>query len=145
MDLNYVASLPRALYHVDVAGFAAETDGGGPLPDLLFRSRRPWLEYHVKAGNANRVGFLMDRGGVYVTVRARSRQLAPRWKRALYMRPPVVDSSRWTGTTRSCAPSGLRDPCLRAAVRALMIEQASALLVGGEPPGLCLGWLWATH
>ena len=93
----------RALHHLADSGFAPEADsaftlcratcwsepiarGARHLDFLYGRSR---VEYNVRVGCRQRMGWLIDRGDVEAQVRDEEEGGAPRWKLALFDRPPV--------------------------------------------------------
>ena len=92
----------RALHHLADSGFAPEADsaftlcratcwsepvarGARHLDFLYGRSR---VEFNVRVGCRQRMGWLVDRGGVEARVWDEEGG-APRWKLALFDRPPV--------------------------------------------------------
>ena len=92
----------RALHHLAKSGFEPEADSAFVLSratnwceplargtrHLGFRFARSRLEYSVKVGCAQRVGWLIDRGGVEARVWD-GEGGAPRWKLALFDKPPI--------------------------------------------------------
>ena len=99
-----MAHLTRALHHFAESGFAPEADSAFTLSratrwseplargtrHLGFRHARSRLEYNVRAGNQQRTGWLVDRGGVEARVWDEEGG-APRWKLALFDAPPMVE------------------------------------------------------
>ena len=97
-------SLFRALHHLADSGFAPEADSAFSLcratcwcepiargaRHLDFRHARSRVEYNVRVGCRQRMGWLIDRGGVEARVWDEEGGDAPRWKLALFDRPPVV-------------------------------------------------------
>ena len=95
----------RALHHLADSGFAPEADSAFALcratcwsepvargvRHLDFRYGRSRVEYNVRVGCRQRMGWLIDRGGVEARVWDEEGGDAPRWKLALFDRPPVVD------------------------------------------------------
>ena len=93
----------RALHRLAESGYNAEADSAfvlccatqwcEPLArgtrHLDFRLGRSRLEYNVRVGCQQRMGWLVDRGGVEARVWDEEGG-APRWKLALFDRPPVV-------------------------------------------------------
>ena len=91
----------RALHHLADSGFAPEADSAFPLcrstcwsepvargaRHLDFRFGRSRVEYNVRVGCRQRMGWLIDRGGVEARVWDEEGG-APRWKLALFDRPP---------------------------------------------------------
>ena len=92
----------RALHHLADSGFTPEADSAFALTratgwsepiargvwHLDFRFGRSRLEYNVRVGCRQRMGWLVDRGGVEARVWDEEGG-APRWKLALFDRPPV--------------------------------------------------------
>jgi hypothetical protein len=90
----------RALHHLADSGFAPEADSAFTLcraacwsepvargsRHLDFRFGRSRLEYNVKVGRRQRMGWLVDRGGVEARVWDEEGG-APRWKLALFDKP----------------------------------------------------------
>ena len=93
----------RALHHLAESGFAPEADSAFSLcratcwsepvargaRHLDFLHARSRLEYNVRVGCRQRMGWLIDRGGVEARVWDEEEGGAPRWKLALFDRPPV--------------------------------------------------------
>ena len=93
----------RALHHLAISGFAPEADSTFTLcratlwsepvargaRHLDFRYGRSRVEYNVRVGCRQRMGWLIDRGGVEARVWDEEGGGAPRWKLALFDRPPV--------------------------------------------------------
>ena len=98
----------RALHHLADRGFAPEADSASTLcrathwseplargaRHLDFRHARSRLEYNVKVGCLQRVGWLVDRGGVEVRVWD-GEYGAPRWKLALFSPPPRAEEENF--------------------------------------------------
>ena len=96
----------RALHHLADSGFMPEADSAFVLTratcwsepvargarHLDFRYGRSRLEYNVRVGCRQRMGWLVDRGGVEARVWDEEGG-TPRWKLALFDRPPVVGES----------------------------------------------------
>ena len=94
----------RALHHLADSGFTPEADSASSLcratcwsepiargaRHLDFRHGRSRVEYNVRVGCRQRMGWLIDRGGVEARVWDEEGG-APRWKLALFDRPPVED------------------------------------------------------
>ena len=94
----------RALHHLADSGFAPEADSAFTLcratcwsepiargvRHLDFIDRRSRVEYNVRVGCRQRMGWLVDRGGVEARVWDEEGGDAPRWKMALFDRPLVV-------------------------------------------------------
>ena len=97
--------LYRALHHLADSGFTPEADSAFSLcraacwsepiargvRHLDFIDRRSRVEYNVRVGCRQRMGWLIDRGGVEARVWAEEGGSAPRWKLALFNRLPVED------------------------------------------------------
>ena len=95
----------RALHHLAYSGFAPEADSAFTLcraacwsepvargaRHLDFRHARSRVEYNVRVGCRQRMGWLIDRGGVEARVWDEEGGSAPRWKLALFDRPPAED------------------------------------------------------
>ena len=93
----------RALHHLADSGFTPEADSAFALcratcwsepvargvRHLDFRYGRSRVEYNVRVGCRQRMGWLIDRGGVEARVWDEEGGDAPRWKLALFDRPPV--------------------------------------------------------
>ena len=93
----------RALHHLADSGFTPEADSAFTLcratcwseplargaRHLDFRHGRSRVEYNVRVGCRQRMGWLVDRGGVEARVWDEEGGDAPRWKLALFDRPPV--------------------------------------------------------
>ena len=96
----------RALHHLADSGFTPEADSAFALTratcwsepiargtrHLNCRFGRSRLEYTVRVGCRQRMGWLVDRGGVEARVWDEEGG-APRWKLALFDRPPVEGES----------------------------------------------------
>ena len=110
--------LPRALRHLGASGFDAEADTGLSLCRasnrdealveatglVSFLHARDRLEYHVKTGNAARVGWMLRWGGADVKVYAPRSAWAPaRWKLPLCEAPPV-EGEAWFEARRADWP-----------------------------------------
>ena len=94
----------RALHHLAVSGFAPEVDSAFSLccaacwsepiargaRHLDFRHGRSRVEYNVRVGCRQRMGWLIDRGGVEARVWDEEGGDAPRWKLVLFDRPLVM-------------------------------------------------------
>ena len=94
----------RALHHLADSCFTPEADSAFALcratcwsepvargaRHLDFRFGRSRVEYNVRVGCRQRMGWLVDRGGVEARVWDEEGGDAPRWKLALFDRPPVV-------------------------------------------------------
>ena len=93
----------RALHHLAYSGFAPEADSAFTLcraacwsepvargaRHLDVIDRRCHVEYNVRVGCRQRMGWLVDRDGVEAQVWERRGGGAPRWKLALFDRPPA--------------------------------------------------------
>ena len=93
----------RALLHLADSGFAPEADSAFALcratcwsepvargvRHLDFRFGRSRVEYNVRVGCRQRMGWLIDRGGVEARLWDEEGGGAPRWKLALFDRPPM--------------------------------------------------------
>jgi hypothetical protein len=96
----------RALHHLANSGFAPEVDSAFALcratcwsepiargaRHLDFRHGRSRVEYNLRVGCCQRMGWLIDRGGVEARVWDEEGG-APRWKLALFGRPPEEDGA----------------------------------------------------
>ena len=126
--------LLRALHHLAGSGFAPEADSAFTLcraacwsepvargaRHLDFRFARSRLEYNVRVGRRQRMGWLVDRGGVEARVWDEEGG-APRWKLALFDTP--------VGSNSVHRPL-LRDPAAHAPALQMLISK-----VGGAPHG----------
>ena len=98
----------RALHHLADSGFAPEVDSAFTLcratcwsepvargaRHLDFRYGRSRLEYNVRVGCRQRMGWLVDRGGVEARVWDEEGG-APRWKLALFDTPSLGAAWHW--------------------------------------------------
>ena len=130
--------LIRALHHLADSGFAPEADSAFALcratcwsepvargaRHLDFRHGRSRVEYNVRVGCRQRMGWLIDRGGVEARVWDEERGGAPRWKLALFDRPPLGDPDLRAHWPVWPAPAS------HALAREMLISK-----VGGAPHG----------
>ena len=128
----------RALHHLADSGFAPEADSAFTLcratcwsepiargaRHLDFRHGRSRVEYNVRVGCRQRMGWLIDRGGVEARVWGEERGGAPRWKLALFDRPPLGDPNLRAHWPVWPAPAS------HALAREMLISK-----VGGAPHG----------
>ena len=131
----------RALHHLAESGYDAEADSAFALTratcwsepvargtrHLDFRFGRSRLEYNVRVGCRQRMGWLVDRGGVEARVWDEE-EGAPRWKLALFDRPPVGGES-YFAQLRVHWPMWPA-PASHAPAREMLIRK-----VGGAPYG----------
>ena len=131
----------RALHHLADSGFAPEADSAFTLcraacwsepiargtRHLDFRFGRSRVEYNVRVGCRQRMGWLIDRGGVEARVWDEEGG-APRWKLALFDRPPV-EGEFYFNHMRPHWPV-LPAPAMHALAREMLISK-----VGGAPHG----------
>ena len=129
----------RALHHLADSGFTPEADSAFTLcratcwsepiargaRHLDFRFGRSRVEYNVRVGCRQRMGWLVDRGGVEARVWDEDGG-ALRWKLALFDRPPVEDELDFDGL-RAHWPVWPA-PASHALAREMLISK-----VGGAP------------
>ena len=134
-------ALFRALHHLAGSGYTPEADSAFTLcratcwsepiargaRHLDFRFGRSRVEYNVRVGCRQRMGWLIDRGGVEARVWDEEGG-APRWKLALFDRPPEEDEGYFDElhTHWPLLPA----PALHARAREMLISK-----VGGAPHG----------
>ena len=131
----------RALHHLADSGFTPEADSAFALTratcwsepvahgarHLDFRYGRSRLEYNVRVGCRQRMGWLIDRGGVDARVWDEEGG-APQWKLALFDRPPVEGEEFFE---ELCAHWPVwPTPASHAPAREMLIRK-----VGGAPHG----------
>ena len=130
----------RALHHLADSGFEPEADSAFALcratnwfeplacgtRHLDFRFARSRLEYSVKVDSVQRVGWLMDRGGVEARVWEGGRA-KPRWKLALFDAPPALGERMSFGVSRTHWPEWPA-PAAWALARDMLVRKA-----GGAP------------
>ena len=131
----------RALHHLADSGFAPEADSTFALcratcwsepiargaRHLDFRHGRSRVEYNVRVGCRQRMGWLIDRGGVEARVWDEEGG-APRWKLALFDRPPEENEIYFYELYAHWPV--LPAPALHARAREMLISK-----VGGAPHG----------
>ena len=135
-------SLFRALHHLADSGFMPEADSAFALcrgaqwcepiargaRHLDFLHGRSRVEYNVRAGCRQRMGWLIDRGGVEARVWDEEGD-APRWKLALFDRPPVEDEY-YFDELRAHWPVWPA-PALHALAREMLISKVGGVTHGG--------------
>ena len=131
----------RALHHLADSGFAPEADSAFALcratcwsepiargaRHLDFLHGRSRVEYNVRVGCRQRMGWLMDRGGMEAREWDEEGG-TPRWKLALFDRPPVKGKFYFEGL-RAHWPVWPA-PALHILAREMLISK-----VGGAPHG----------
>ena len=131
----------RALHHLADSGFTPEADSAFTLcratcwsepvargtRHLDFRYGHSRLEYNVRVGCRQRMGWLVDRGGVEARVWDEEGG-APRWKLALFDRPPVEGESYFEGLRAHWPVWPV--PASHAPAREMLIRK-----MGGSPHG----------
>ena len=135
-------ALYRALDHLAASGFDAEADSASSScraarthalswyynSHLTFAHARSRLEYYVRMGDVQRVGWMMDWGGAQVLQWGERPGHAPRWVLQLFDRPPLEGEWRFEAL-RAHWPLWPA-PAAHAKALELMVSRA-----GGAPHG----------